>query len=168
MIALKETLMFLSIGIVLQPPASESLLYFRHHHLIYNLPTSNHYHARQLILMQKQTPGPSARQENGKNLRYNLTRIWSPGCMYLGTIIHEFMHALGIDHEHVRSDRDNYVTILWENIKPDFKDNFEKLSPSEENTFGVPYNVSSIMHYKPTAFSINGQPTIEAKLLCIE
>lgn len=39
-------------------------------------------------------------------------------CMSLGDISHEIMHVLGFAHEHVRPDRDQHITILWENIKP--------------------------------------------------
>ena len=32
--------------------------------------------------------------------------------------MHEFLHALGFHHEHMRADRDDDVTIHWDNIEP--------------------------------------------------
>ena len=40
--------------------------------------------------------------------------------------MHEIMHAVGWGHEQARSDRDNYVTIKWENIDKKYILNFEK------------------------------------------
>lgn len=81
------------------------------------------------------------------------------GCGY-GTIIHEICHALGLWHEQSRKDRDNYVTINWNNIQSSNKHNFEK--HVDALTFGE-YDYNSIMHYGKYAFSKNGQPTITCR-----
>ena len=46
-------------------------------------------------------------------------------CKDVGVIIHEFMHALGVGHTQSRSDRDQYVTIQYENINVERHKNFE-------------------------------------------
>lgn len=35
----------------------------------------------------------------------------------IGHSIHEMLHTLGMYHEHMRPDRDDYITIMWKNIK---------------------------------------------------
>lgn len=46
-----------------------------------------------------------------------LVSLGIPGCVKRGVIAHEFMHVLGFQHEHSRSDRDKYVQILSQNIE---------------------------------------------------
>lgn len=39
-------------------------------------------------------------------------------CLHItGHAIHEMLHALGVHHEHMRPDRDKYITVIWENIE---------------------------------------------------
>lgn len=46
--------------------------------------------------------------------------------------------------------------------------NFEKARSGETNAYGVQYDTGSVMHYSSTAFSINGQKTIEALVSFIQ
>ncbi|KAM7360548.1 zinc metalloproteinase nas-8 [Cochliomyia hominivorax] len=79
-----------------------------------------------------------------------------------GVGIHELMHVVGFYHEQNRYDRDSYVRVVKENIKPDMLVNFEKLSKNAGTNFGVPYDYASVMHYKSNSFSKNGKSTLVA------
>ena len=46
--------------------------------------------------------------------------------VYVGTAVHEFMHALGYMHEQNRADRDQFVFINATNISPDALSQFDK------------------------------------------
>lgn len=74
------------------------------------------------------------------------------GCGFLGTVLHELGHTVGFFHEHSRSDRDDWITIFWENIKEDAKSQFVKLRP-EKNRLLVPFDYDSIMMYGSYSFS---------------
>jgi len=39
-------------------------------------------------------------------------------CHKTGAVMHEVLHTLGFFHEHNRPDRDNFVTIHFDNIMP--------------------------------------------------
>ncbi|XP_023123674.2 astacin-like metalloendopeptidase isoform X1 [Amphiprion ocellaris] len=81
-----------------------------------------------------------------------------PHCI-VGNIVHEVLHALGFHHEHTRTDRGQYITILSPNIMPGKERNFQMY---DGETFNLPYDTASIMHYGSTFFSSNGLPTIVA------
>ncbi|GAU96000.1 hypothetical protein RvY_07510 [Ramazzottius varieornatus] len=84
------------------------------------------------------------------------------GCIYqFGEVQHETMHALGFFHEQSRKDRDDFVTIVWDNIQRDNWDQFEKY---QSNLLGLPYDYDSIMHYGWNYFANDrSQPTIVPK-----
>ena len=76
-----------------------------------------------------------------------------------GSTIHEIGHALGLWHEQSREDRDSKVTIRWENIESGKEHNFDQHISDADDL--IAYDYGSIMHYGSTAFSKNGQPTIQ-------
>lgn len=76
------------------------------------------------------------------------------------------MHALGFFHEQSSSDRDEHVTIMWDNIREGRETNFKKYNNSAVNNFGVGYDYDSVMHYSSKAFSKNGKKTIEPIVSC--
>ncbi|XP_062405950.1 low choriolytic enzyme-like isoform X2 [Sardina pilchardus] len=93
----------------------------------------------------------------GRKRRRQTVSLARRGCLHRGVIQHELLHALGFHHEQARSDRDQHVRILYENIKKGHKHNFKKI---KTNNLGTPYDYGSVMHYSRLAFSRNGKPTI--------
>ncbi len=79
----------------------------------------------------------------------------------MGTVVHECLHALGVLHEQSRCDRDQFVTINFQNIQAGFESNFDRMCEGFRDYFE--YDYGSIMHYPGTAFTKNGQATIVPK-----
>ena len=81
------------------------------------------------------------------------------GCS-TGSTIHEIGHSLGLLHEQMRKDRDEYVVVDLTAVLSGYGGNFNKMSSSGHD-LGA-YDYSSIMHYHSTAFSNGNGPTIIA------
>lgn len=72
-----------------------------------------------------------------------------------GVVIHEIGHTVGLYHEHARSDRDDYVTIIPDNIIPEKLHNFQKYTAIGDPGLDIGYfDFNSIMMYPSWAFSI--------------
>jgi astacin len=83
-----------------------------------------------------------------------------------GNAAHEILHALGMYHEHTRCDRDDFVTIDYDEIEAGKEGNFYKAGSGTENgdcsgAFDIgDYDPGSMMHYGQFAFAIGSNPTI--------
>ncbi|KAK6035668.1 astacin [Cooperia oncophora] len=69
-----------------------------------------------------------------------------------GVTSHEIGHLLGLFHHQQRYDRDAYVRFVPANVPQQDWVNFETISPTYLDTYGLPYDVGSVMHYAPTEY----------------
>lgn len=85
-----------------------------------------------------------------KNARVYLTTLASQR-----QATHELGHVLGLTHEHQRPDRDQYITIHWDNISPEAVSQYWPLDNLlyEEEAFS--YDYRSVMHYSQSAGAVN-------------
>jgi len=82
------------------------------------------------------------------------------------TLLHEIGHALGLDHEHQRPDRDNFIKINFQNYSWSSSDYSIVKLPSSSRA-GSPYDITSIMHYSSYSASKNRLPVFVTKNLGI-
>nr|ACA03771.1 metalloproteinase [Halocynthia roretzi] len=80
------------------------------------------------------------------------------GCGNKEIVIHEFMHAIGFQHEQSRPDRNSFVTVFLANVESGFEHNFDIALNIDSR--GSPYDYYSLMHYGTHFFSSNDQATL--------
>ncbi|KAJ1365070.1 hypothetical protein KIN20_025294 [Parelaphostrongylus tenuis] len=100
----------------------------------------------------------SVGMEGGEQI-LNLEASSKGSCMSFHIIFHELLHAVGLNHEHSRYDRDEYVKVHYENVRKEWRSQFDKCPYPLE--YDIPYDYKSIMHYSERAFSKNNGITLE-------
>ncbi|KAL2084260.1 hypothetical protein ACEWY4_019778 [Coilia grayii] len=85
------------------------------------------------------------------------------GCAFVDIVEHELLHALGFYHEQSRYDRDDHVTIVWNNIIEGYANNFNKVSEEYSSLLNTSYDYTSVMHYDGYAFTNGNGSTILTK-----
>ena len=76
----------------------------------------------------------------------NITAFWWRQGEWMP--VHELGHVLGFFHEHQRWDRDQCVTIHYENIKPGRAFDYDWISQTNWLVSSLSYDYRSIMHYR--------------------
>lgn len=84
--------------------------------------------------------------KKGSRTEVNITSFWWKQGEWMAA--HELGHALGFHHEHARWDRDNFVTIHYENIKPGRAGDYDWIPQTNWLVTSTPYDYFSIMHYR--------------------
>ena len=78
---------------------------------------------------------------NGQELK-----LGRDGCG-VGAALHEIGHAVGLEHEQNRCDRDQHINIRFQYIDPDWHSQYRK-NCSSSRTAHSAYDYQSIMHYR--------------------
>jgi Astacin (Peptidase family M12A) len=89
--------------------------------------------------------GVKEKQSDKSDEEDNINVVQVAECQSWGQIAHEIGHVLGLGHEHTRSDRDYYITILWGNIQDPIQ--FCRATWRQQALANIPYDYDSIMHY---------------------
>jgi hypothetical protein len=82
----------------------------------------------------------------GERSDINITAFWWRENEWMPA--HELGHVLGFFHEHQRWDRDQSVTIHYENIKDGRASDYDWIPKTNWLVTTLPYDYKSIMHYR--------------------
>jgi hypothetical protein len=76
----------------------------------------------------------------------NITAFWWKQGPWMPA--HELGHVLGFHHEHQRWDRDRFVTIHYEHVKPGRESDYNWIPKTNWIAATANYDYRSIMHYR--------------------
>jgi hypothetical protein len=82
----------------------------------------------------------------GQRTDINITAFWWRDLEWMPA--HELGHVLGFFHEHQRWDRDQFITVHYENIKPGRASDYDWIPRTNWLVTSLPYDYRSIMHYR--------------------
>jgi len=82
----------------------------------------------------------------GARTEVNITEFWWRQAEWMPA--HELGHVLGFHHEHQRWDRDDFVKIHYENIKPGREHDYDWIPKTNWIASSTAYDFRSIMHYR--------------------
>uniref|UniRef100_A0A1I7Z9P0 Metalloendopeptidase n=1 Tax=Steinernema glaseri TaxID=37863 RepID=A0A1I7Z9P0_9BILA len=72
-------------------------------------------------------------------------------CRNTGTYYETMLYTLGMYEMQLRPDRDEYITVIWNNTDPDEVEQFSKTADFLSSTYNVPYDFDSLLQYTPGA-----------------
>jgi Astacin (Peptidase family M12A) len=84
--------------------------------------------------------------KSGVRTDINITAFWWRQQEWMP--VHELGHVLGFFHEHERWDRDQFVTIHYDNIKAGRAEDYDWIARTNWLVSSLPYDYRSIMHYR--------------------
>ena len=113
------------------------------------------------VLIGDNGPGSGCWANYGRSSNNQPTRVnisVADGCDTFRVLVHEFGHVVGLFHEHTRSDRDAFVSIVWDNIIATDVARFAYKKWKKTGLLGAdlgPYDYDSVMHYTSRGFVVN-------------
>lgn len=84
--------------------------------------------------------------KKGTRADINITAFWWRQGEWMPA--HELGHVLGLFHEHSRWDRDQFITVHYENIKPGREADYDWIPKTNWLVSSTAYDYFSIMHYR--------------------
>uniref|UniRef100_A0A0N4ZZL0 Metalloendopeptidase n=2 Tax=Parastrongyloides trichosuri TaxID=131310 RepID=A0A0N4ZZL0_PARTI len=133
-------------------------------------------------IIYDKTEEPNSYNENN-TIKNNISQVHlAANCVDKTTCILKYtLFALGAVPTHRREDRDNYIKVLYQNVKNDTRNNrnhYQKnpnqklydrfsiyIQKEEQYSFeDTSYEYGSLTHPNKTYYSLNGEPTLEANI----